>query len=130
MAMVSHLPHLCNSETCQAYIQTLRWQDRPRPCPRCQSLNVGPWGTYHAQPGLKRDRWKEQGCPRTFHALTGPRVDGSTRSVMHGLLATCLLCLSCASRRIARELGGHVRTGYRWGWWLRKVALSSEIGRQ
>src|SRR5215831_10885397 len=40
------------------------------------------------------------------------------------------LCLSCSSRRIAREWGGHVRTGYRWGWWLRHAALSSEIGRQ
>jgi hypothetical protein len=26
------------------------------------------------------------------------------------------LCLSCSSRRIARELGGHSRTSYRWGW--------------
>jgi hypothetical protein len=39
-------------------------------------------------------------------------------------------CLSCSSRRIARELGGHVRTGYRWCWGLRNAALSSEIGRQ
>src|SRR5262249_16574850 len=46
------------------------------------------------------------------------------------MLATFLLRLSCASRRIARELGVHVRTGYRWCWWLRNVALSYEIGRQ
>jgi len=32
--------------------------------------------------------------------------------------------------RIARELGVHVRTGYRWCWWLRNGALSYEIGRQ
>ena len=45
MAMVSHLHHLFNSETCQSYLHTLRWKDRPLKCPRCQSLNVGPWGT-------------------------------------------------------------------------------------
>jgi hypothetical protein len=57
-------------------------------------------------------------------------LDGSKRSVMHWILTTFLLCLSCASRRIAQELGVHVRTGYRWCWWLRKAALSYEIGRQ
>jgi len=46
------------------------------------------------------------------------------------MLATFLLCLSCSSRRIARELGVHVRTGYRWCWWLRNAALSYEIGRK
>jgi transposase-like protein len=65
--MVSHLHHLFNSETCQAYIHTLRWKDRPLQCPRCQSLNVGPWGIYHAQPGLKRYHCKEKGCKRTFN---------------------------------------------------------------
>jgi hypothetical protein len=53
MSMVSHLLHLFDAETCQSYIHTLCWKDRPLQCPRCQSLNVGPWGTYHAQPGLK-----------------------------------------------------------------------------
>src|SRR2546429_7183555 len=71
MSMVSHLHHLFNSETCQSYIHTLRWKDRPLQCPRCQSHNVGPWGTYHAQPGLKRYRCKEKGCKRTFNDLTG-----------------------------------------------------------
>ena len=78
------------------------WKDRPLQCPRCQSLNVGPWGTYHAQPGLQRYRCKEQGCKRTFNDLTGTLLDGSKRSVMHWILATFLLCLSCASRRIAQ----------------------------
>src|SRR5262249_39057773 len=54
----------------------------------------------------------------------------SKRSVMHWMLATFLLCLSCASRRIARELGVHSRTSYRWCWWLRNAALSYEMGRQ
>ena len=43
MSMVSHLHHLFDSETGQSSIHTLRWKDRPLPCPRCQSLNVGPW---------------------------------------------------------------------------------------
>ena len=41
-----------------------------------------------------------------------------------------LLCLSCSSRRIAREVGVHIRTGYRWCWWLRNAALSYEMERQ
>jgi transposase-like protein len=130
MAMVSHLHHLFNPEACQTYIHMWRWKDRPLQCPHCQSLNVGPWGTYHAQPGLKRYRCKEQGCKRTFNDLTGTLLDGSKRSLAHWMLATFLLCLSCSSRRIARELGVHVRTGYRWCWWLRNAALSYEIGRQ
>jgi len=28
------------------------------------------------------------------------------------------------------ELGVHVRTGYRWCWWLRNAALSYEMQRQ
>jgi hypothetical protein len=40
-------------------------------------------------------------------------LDGSKRSVRHWILATFLWCLACASRRIAKELGGHVRTGSR-----------------
>src|SRR5919106_1488015 len=130
MSIVSHLHHLFNPETCQAYIHTLRWKDRPLQCPRCQSLHVGPWGAYHAQPGLKRYRCKEKGCTRTFNDLTGTLLDGSKRSMMHWIVATFLLCLSCSSRRIARELGVHIRTGYRWCWWLRNAALSYEIGRR
>ena len=114
MSMVSPLHHLFNAAQCQAYIHTWRWKDRPLQCPRCQSLNVGPWGTYHAQPGLQRYRCKAKGGKRTCNDLTGPLWDGSQRSVMHWILATFLLCLSCASRRMAQELGGHVRTGYRW----------------
>src|SRR5262245_17039011 len=127
MAIVSYLHHFFNAETCQSSIHTLRWKDRPLQCPRCQSLNVGPWGAYHAQPGLKRYRCKEQGCKRTFNDLTGTLLDGSKRSVMHWILATFLLCLSCASRRIAKELGVHIRTSYRWCWWLRNAALSGRV---
>jgi transposase-like protein len=130
MSMVSHLHHLFNAETCQSYIHTLRWKDRPLQCPHCQSHHVGPWGTYHYQPGLKRYRCKEKDCTRTFNDLTGTLLDGSKRSLRHWILATFLLCLSCSSRRIAREVGGHIRTGYRWCWWLRNAALSYELDRQ
>ena len=71
MAIVSHLHHFFNADTCQSYIHTLRWKDRPLQCPRCQSHNVGPWGTYHYQPGLKRYRCQEKACKRTFNDLTG-----------------------------------------------------------
>jgi transposase-like protein len=91
MAIVSHLHHLFNAETCQSYIHTLRWKDRPLQCPRCQSHHVGPWGTYHYQPGLKRYRCKEKACKRTFNDLTGTLLDGSKRSVMYWILATFLL---------------------------------------
>ena len=130
MSVLSYIHQLLNVDQCQAYIHTLRWKDHPLQCPRCQSHKVGPWGTYHYQPGLQRYRCKEQGCKRTFNALTGTLLDGSKRSLAHWMLATFLLCLSCSSRRIAKELGGHVRTGYRWCWWLRNVSLSYEIGRQ
>jgi transposase-like protein len=130
MSIISHLHQLFNVETCQSYIHTVQWKDRPLQCPRCQSCNVGPGGTYHYQPGLKRYRCKEKDCKRTFNDLTGTLLDGSKRSVMYWILATFLLCLACSSRRIARELGVHVRTGYRWCWWLRNVALSYEMNRQ
>jgi len=42
MAIVSHLHHLFNPETCQSSIHTLRWKGRPLQWPRCQSRNVGP----------------------------------------------------------------------------------------
>jgi len=54
----------------------------------------------------------------------------SKRSLVHWILATFLLCLSCSSRRIARELGVHIPTSYRWCWWLRNAALSYEMERQ
>src|SRR5215831_14223572 len=84
----------------------------------------------HYQPGLRRYRWKEKDCKRTFHDLTGTRLDGSKRSLAHWLLATFLFCLACSSRRIARAVGVHVRTSSRWCWWLRTAALSSEMQRQ
>jgi hypothetical protein len=66
MPVLSYVHHLFNVETCQSSIHTLRWKDRPLQCPRCQSHKVGPWGTYHYQPGLKRYRCQENACKRTL----------------------------------------------------------------
>ena len=122
MPVFSYLPQLFNVDQCQAYIHTLRWKDRPLQCPRCQSQDIAPWGTYHYRPGCKRSRCN--GCKRTFHALTNTLLPQSQRSLPHWILATLLLGRACSSRRIARESGGHIRTSYRWCWWLRNAALS------
>lgn len=128
MPMLAYLHQLFNAESCHIYIHTLRWQERPLQCPRCQSQDVNPWGTYHYRPGCKR-YWCN-GCKRTFNDLTDTLLHQSKRSLPYWILATFLLCLSCSSRRIARELGVHGRTSYRWGWWLRNTALSYETDRQ
>ena len=128
MAILSHLHQLFEVQTCYAYIHSLRWKDRPLQCPRCQSDDIDPWGNYHYRPGCKR-YWCN-GCERTFNDLTNTLMHQSKRSLPHWILATFLLCLSCSSRRIARELGVHIRTGYRWCWWLRNAALSYEMDRQ
>jgi transposase-like protein len=130
MPVLSYVHQLFNADQCHAYTHTLRWKDRPLQCPRCQSHNIGPWGAYHYQPGLQRYRCKAKDCKRPFNDLTGTLLDGSKRSVMHWIFATFLLCLSCSSRRIAREVGVHRRTSYRWCWWLRNAALSYEMERQ
>jgi transposase-like protein len=128
MAMLSYVHQLFSAEQCQAYIHILRWQDRPLQCPRCHSHAVDPWGQYHYRPGCKRYRCT--GCKRTFNDLTETLLHQSTRPLAYWILATFLLCLACSSRRIARELGVHIRTSYRWCWWLRNAALSYEMHRQ
>src|SRR5215510_9872282 len=119
-SIVSHLHQLFNADQCQAYIHTLRWKDRPLQCPRCQSDHIGRWGTYQYRPG----------CKRTFNDLTATLLHRSTHPLAYWILATFLLCLACSSRRIAREVGVHIRTSYRWCWWLRNAALSYEMHRQ
>src|SRR5262247_365835 len=128
MPVLSYVYQLFSTEQCQAYIHTLRWNDRSLECPRCQSHDVGPWGAYHYRPGLHRYWCK--GCRRTFNDLTHTLLAQTKRSLAHWIVATFLLCLSCSSRRIARELGVHIRTSYRWCWWLRNAALSYEMQRQ
>jgi transposase-like protein len=99
---------LFNAEQCQAYIHTLRWKDRALQCPRCQSHHIGRWGTYPYRPGCKR-YWCHD-CKRTFNDLTATLLHQSKRPLAYWILATFLLCLACSSRRIAREVGVHVRT--------------------
>jgi transposase-like protein len=67
MPVLSYLHQLFTVEQCQASIHTLRWKERPLPCPRCQSQDVDPWGTYHDRPGCKRS-WCN-GCKRPFNLL-------------------------------------------------------------
>jgi len=102
MPAFSYLHQLFSADTCHAYIHMLRWQERSLQCPRCQSHDVGPWGTYHYRPGCKR-YWCN-GCQRTFNDLTHTLLAQSKRSLVYWILATFLLCLSCSSRRIAKEL--------------------------
>jgi transposase-like protein len=128
MPVFLYLHQLFSAEHCHTYLHTLRWKERQLHCPRCQSPNVGPWGNYHYRPGLKR-YWCH-GCRRTFNDLTKTLLSQSKRSPSYWLLATFLLCLACSSRRIAREVGVHIRTSYRWCWWLRNAALSYEMERQ
>src|SRR5499426_2237415 len=128
MLTLSRLPQLFSLEICQTYIHALRWKDRPLQCPRCQSQDIDPWGNYHYRPGCKR-YWCN-GCHRTFNDLTHTLLHQSRRSLPHWILATFLLCLSCSSRRVARELGVQSRTSYRWCWWLRNTAVSYEMDRQ
>src|SRR2546425_1438855 len=128
MPVLSYVHQLFNAEQCQASIHTLRWKDRPLQCPRCQSHHIGRWGTYQYRPGCKRS-WCHSG-KRTFNDLTATLLPQSKRPLSSWRLATFLLCLACSSRRIAREVGVHVRTSYRWCWWLRNAALSYEMSRQ
>jgi transposase-like protein len=103
MPILSYLHQLFDVPTCYAYIHRLRWKDRPLQCPRCQSHDVGSWGDYHYRSGCQRYRCRD--CERTFNDLTGTLMHQSKRSLPHWILATFLLCLTCSSRRIAREVG-------------------------
>jgi hypothetical protein len=83
---------------------------------------MGRWGAYQERPGGTR-YWGQSGT-RTLHALTAPLGPQSQRPLADGLLATLLVGLAGASRRLAREAGGQRRRRDRWGWWLRHAALS------
>jgi transposase-like protein len=92
MPVLSYVHELFNVVQCHAYIHMLRWHDRPLQCPRCQSHDVDPWGSYHYHPGCKR-YWCN-GCKRTFNDLTNTLLHQSKRSLAYWILATFLLCLS------------------------------------
>ena len=127
MPMLSSVHQLFNVDPCQAYLHPRRWQERPLQCPRGHSFKVGPWGTSHYRPGGKRYWWHS--CRRTLNDLTKTWLAQSQRSLGHWILATVLLCLACASRRIARAWGVHIRTSARWCWWLRHAAVFYETDR-
>src|SRR5215471_10968807 len=128
MPVLSYLHQLFNAEQCQAYIRTLRWNDRPLQCPRCQSHHIGQWNTYQYRPRCKR-YWCHS-CKRTFNDLTHTLLHRSTRPLSYWIFVTFLLCLACSSRRIAREVRVHISTSDRWCWWLRNAALSYAMERQ
>jgi hypothetical protein len=122
MAVLSHVPQLFTAEQCHASIPTLRWQDRPRPCPRGQSPHIGRWGTYQYRPGCQRS-WCQSG-KRPFNDLPDTLLHQSQRPLASWRRATFLVCRAGSSRRMAREVGVHGRTSSRWCWWLRQAALS------
>jgi transposase-like protein len=114
MLVLSYAHQLFNADQCHTYIHTLRWKGRLLQCPRCQSHDIDRWGKYHYRPGCKR-YWCN-GCQRTFNDLTDTLLHQSKQSLSYWILATFLLCLTCSSRCIAREIGVHIRTSYRWCW--------------
>ena len=128
MFIILYIHELFNELKCQEYIHKLRWKDRPFICPRCQSDNIRNWGKYHSRLGLKRYMCK--GCNRTFNDLTNTLLDGCKLPLQLIFLATFLMCIPCSCHRICRELGVHIKTAYRWCWWLRNAALSYEVHRQ
>src|SRR5215510_16238375 len=69
MSTLSYLHQLFNIDQYHPYIHTLRWQDRSLQCPRCQSQDVDPWGTYHYPPGCKRYWYTAASVP----SLISPR---------------------------------------------------------
>jgi transposase-like protein len=81
MPVLSQVHHLFNAAQCQASIQTLRWQDRPLPCPRCQSHPMGRWGTYQYRPVCQRS-WC-QSCKRTCNDLTTTLLHQSQRPLAY-----------------------------------------------
>ena len=100
MPVLSYVHHLFNVDQCHASSHTLRWTERPLQGPRCRSQDVAPWGTYHYRPGCQRS-WCN-GCQRTCNALTNTLLHQRKPSLAYWMLATFLVCLSCASRRMAR----------------------------
>jgi hypothetical protein len=128
MPVLSYGPQLFNAEQGQASRHTLRCTERPLPGPRCQRQAVEPWGPSPSRPGCTRSGCP--GCKRPCHDRTDPMLHHRKRALAYGMLATFLLCLACASRRIARELGVQSRTSSWWCWGLRHTAVSDETDRQ
>src|SRR5262249_12024508 len=106
MAMVAHLHHFFNAETCQSSLHTLRCEGRPLQCPGCQSLQVGPWGGYHAQPGLKRYQLSRAGLQAPLqgphgYALGWQQALGDARDA-GDLAAVPVVCIAAYCPRGGR----------------------------
>ena len=97
MPVLSYVHQLFNAEQCHALF--IRYDGKIGLSNvlsvRATTLVLG--RLYYHQPGLQKRRCKEKDCKRTFNDLTGTLLDGSKRSVVHWILATFLLCLSCSS---------------------------------
>ena len=128
MPVLSYVHQLFNTDQCQAYIHTLRWKDRPLPLSPVSEPRH--WALGHVPLSTRIETllvpWLSAHLQRPHDTLLAQ----SKRSLPHWILATFLLCLACSSRRIAREVGLHISTSYRWCWWLRNAALCYEIDRQ
>jgi transposase-like protein len=77
-------------------------------CPRCQSLNVGPWGRAR---GLKRYRCRC--CRKTFNVLTGTPLARLRKRAAWKTYAQAL-AESVSVRKAAARSGISVPTAFRW----------------
>jgi hypothetical protein len=78
MPGLSDVPPLCHVAQCQASLQTLRWLERARPCPRWPRPALNPWGTSYDRPGWQRSGGN--GGTRTWHDLPPCGTRASARS--------------------------------------------------
>jgi hypothetical protein len=54
MSTLSYMHHLFNIDRCRDLHPYAAVERASTQCPRCQSQDVDPWGTYHYRPGCKR----------------------------------------------------------------------------
>ena len=127
MPVLSYVHQLFDVDQCQTYIHTLRWQDRPLQCPRCQSQDVDPWGSTTTDPGANATGVTAASAPSTISPTPcSSRASGRSRSGCWRPFC----CVSPARRDALPGRWGSSRTSYRWCWWLRHAALSYEMHRQ
>ena len=81
MPVLSYVHQLFDVDQCQTYIHTLRWQDRPLQCPRCQSQDVDPWGSTTTDPGANATGVTAASAPSTISPTPcSSRASGRSRS--------------------------------------------------
>lgn len=91
-----------------AFFRDARFADGLR-CPRCGNARVHRWGSFS---GRQRYRCRG-GCGRTFSDLTGTPVSYLKKLTLWPAHARCLADAACL-RVVARRLGVHVSTAFRW----------------